>query len=228
VKLKRPLYGPDEPKGPSRGSDVVAIKRALSKVETDFFPRPAAGFDEVYNRKTAAAVKVFQRLNKIEATGDVGQPTLDALVPFMDSRARSFYTKFELPPAEPKLVEPYQGFESLHHELWDAYSLGRTEYALGDGPGLASGTYNPASTLPSGAKSDHAFFPAWAFDLDIGPDTGFANVKARGFFEELVRRQAELGIEYVILGDKIWSRAKGLHAYTGGGHENHVHVSGSH
>lgn len=36
------------------------------------------------------------------------------------------------------------------------------------------------------------------------------------------------GIHYVILGDKIWSTERGLHAYTAGGHESHVHVSGAH
>jgi hypothetical protein len=84
------------------------------------------------------------------------------------------------------------------------------------------GTYNPASTLPGGGKSDHAHYPARAFDLGIEPDTGWNNLTARAFFNQMVDHPA---VEYVILGDKIWSRSRGLHEYTAGGHLNHLHVS---
>lgn len=97
MKLKRPLYGPDDPRGPSRGRDVVAIKRGLWKVEERFFPRPAAGFDDVYNRKTAFAVKTFQRIESIDPTGHFGQRTLDALEPYMDAYALSMYRRFVVP-----------------------------------------------------------------------------------------------------------------------------------
>src|SRR3990172_8293087 len=60
MTLKRPLYGPSDPRGPSRGRDVLIVKRSLHRVEENFFPRPDAGFTEVYNEKTAAAVEVFQ------------------------------------------------------------------------------------------------------------------------------------------------------------------------
>lgn len=97
MKLKRPLYGPDDPRGPSRGRDVVAIKRGLWKVEDRFFPRPPAGFDDVYNRKTAFAVKTFQRIADIDPTGHFGQATLDALEPYMDAYARRMYERFKVP-----------------------------------------------------------------------------------------------------------------------------------
>lgn len=86
------------------------------------------------------------------------------------------------------------------------------------------GTYNPASTLPGGGPSDHAHYPADAFDAGFSPPSGWGNESARAFFEKMVGRA---GIHYAILGDKIWSTDKGLHAYGAGGHENHVHVSGS-
>lgn len=125
---------------------------------------------------------------------------------------------------KPKLIEPYQGFESLHRSLWDIYSFGR-RLNLGDAPRLASGTYAAGSTLPGGGKSDHAFYPAFAFDLDIGPDTGWANLPARAFALEAATRPE---VEYVILGDRIHTNdGRGWHAYTAGGHLNHVHVSGN-
>ncbi len=123
-----------------------------------------------------------------------------------------------LPPPKPKLVEPRQGFASLHKSLWEAYSLGR-DMGLTD-----LGTYNPASTLPGGGKSDHAVYPALAFDLGFTPQIGQKHPTARAFFQQMIGRPE---VEYVILGDLIWSRGRGVHSYTSGGHLNHVHVSGN-
>lgn len=223
MKLRRPLYGPGDPRGPSRGRDVVAVKRGLNKVERDFFPRPEPGFDHVFNQKTADAVKTFQRINDIDATGHFGQASLDALWPYMDAYARLMYRTYVPPkpkPVPPPLVEPKQGWASLHPSLHAAYSIGRT---LGFSD---LGTYNPASRLPSGAPSDHAVSPALAFDLGIDPDTGYDHDAARAYFHTLIGRP-EIG--YVILGERIWSRVRaseGVRRYTAGGHENHVHVSG--
>lgn len=106
MRLKRPLYGPDHPESSSRGRDVIAVKRGLSKVEESFFPRPAAGFDDVYNAKTADAVKTFQRLHDIRATGHFGQATLDALWPYMDAYARYSYWRYKVPEPGPAMASP--------------------------------------------------------------------------------------------------------------------------
>lgn len=106
---------------------------------------------------------------------------------------------------------------SLHSSLWTAYSDALTTKGL-----FSLGTYNPASKLPSGLPSDHAVYPAYAFDIGFDPDTGWANPVARAYAERTAKR---LEVEYVILGNKIhidgaWK------TYTGGGHLDHVHVSG--
>lgn len=102
MKLKRPLYGPDHPSGPTRGKDVVAVKRGLWRHPAIEFARPAAGFDDVYNRKTARAISRLQRLVGIDDTGNMGQPTFDEVWPHIDSRGRGFYTDFM--PAQPAIV----------------------------------------------------------------------------------------------------------------------------
>lgn len=115
------------------------------------------------------------------------------------------------------LVEPKQGWNSLRRDLWEAFSIGRNR-------GLTDlGTYNPASRLPSGAPSDHAVYPAVAFDLGFTPATGWNNLKASTYAREMAKRPE---VEYVICGDRIWSVSRGWHPYTAGGHEGHVHVSG--
>lgn len=165
-----------------------------------------------------------------KAAGKAGLPRYGVIGPALfaamwragayDARARDLLERF-VEQRKPKLIEPWQGWDSLHPSLWQVYSLGR-RMGLADGPGLASGTYNPASRLPSGRLSDHAVYPALAFDLDIGPDTGWQNLKARGFF---LAARLDPNVEYLILGDKIWSRGA-LRAYSYGGHLNHVHCSG--
>lgn len=114
-------------------------------------------------------------------------------------------------------IAPRQGWGSLDPSLHKAFSLGRSM-------GLSDlGTYNPASRLPSGDPSDHARYPAGAFDLGVTPAIGMQHPVGRVYFEAMVGRPE---VEYVILGDVIWSRARGRHRYTAGEHMNHVHVSG--
>lgn len=119
------------------------------------------------------------------------------------------------------LTEPRQGFGSLVTALWPAYTLARR---LGM-PDL--GTYNPSSTLPGGGKSDHAYSPARAFDVGLAKARGGKSGRevARWFFRQMIDRPE---VEYVIFEAKIWSRDRGLHAYTAGGHDGHVHVSFRH
>lgn len=156
-------------------------------------------------RKYKAAFDARYREGVLQAIRDAGAP--DVPIPS--------------DPSSRNLVEPNQGFDSLHRNLWVPYSIGRSRpYNFTD-----LGTHNPASRLPGGGLSDHAINPARAFDLGITPATGWNNLLARQYVQSMANRDE---IEYVILGNAIWSRSRGWHAYTSGGHENHVHVSGRH
>jgi len=225
MKLKRQMYGPDDPRGPTKGADVQILKWGLWKYEDNFFKPPP--HDQIYNAVTAQAVKTLQQLERGKgnttikvATGNVGQPTWDVVWNYLDAYRKYRYLLFKVPvPPPPILVEPRQGWASLVKELWGDYSLARNM-------GLTDlGTYNPSSKLPSGAPSDHAYFPAYAFDVGFTPQTGMNNQIAKAFFNSMVGRPE---VSYVICGNSIWSQEKGLHSYTYGGHEGHVHVSGIH
>lgn len=119
---------------------------------------------------------------------------------------------------KPILVEPRQGWESLAKVLWPAYSEAMLTAGMSD-----LGTYNPYSRLPSGKPSAHASWPARAFDVGIEPDTGWANLPARTLAQSLARRPE---IVQVILGNEIYTTARGWHSWNGGGHQNHIHVQG--
>lgn len=119
-----------------------------------------------------------------------------------------------------KLVEPQQGFKSLHEDLWLAYSMGRKR-------GFTDlGTH----ALKAG---DHGFWPAWAFDL--GRKNRFYNL---GWNYLVARKLAllywehheALHINYVILGRRIISRKHPTwRPYErDSSHDWHIHVSGHH
>jgi hypothetical protein len=96
----------------------------LWKVEDNFFPRPPAGFDDVYNVKAVDAVTIFQRLSDLPATGIFNQATLDDLAPYMDAYAKLMYLSYIPPrpkPQVPALGPVYSGgasvlLHSLTHE----------------------------------------------------------------------------------------------------------------
>lgn len=208
MKLKRPLRGSEI------GADVRMVQRALNKWTRPGVEIPTNGR---YDFRTIDRMVGFQLEQNIKpASGNFGQVTLDHLWPFFDAYGRWTYRRYE--PL--KLVEPDQGWGSLDKTLWAAYSMCRNA-----GSQFTDlGTYNPASRLPSGAPSDHAVYPAMAFDIGIEPNTGWNNLKARALALRLVKLPA---IEYVILGNRIWTDwRKVWGAYYSGGHYNHIHVSG--
>jgi hypothetical protein len=189
---------------------VEAAKRGVAAFYKEKMPPPVVS--RFFGPFFLTKVKRFQKDNGVSQSGVIGPITWGKLEPYLDSRAKDLLT-----PSVVKLVEPKQGFSSLDKSLWQAYSIGRNM-------GLTDlGTYNPASTLPGGGPSDHSVFPAFAFDLGFSPQTGYGNFTARKFFLAMVGRKE---VEYVILGNKIWSKSRGLHDYTAGNHDNHVHVSG--
>ncbi len=216
--MKRPLFHA-KPKGPTYGFDVKITKFAVHRYDSKLLPKPAAGFTKTFGSALYEALRKIQKREGIPASGDVGQATWDVLWKYLDAYRRAQYLAWKLPviPIPKPPVEPTQSFASLHESLWEAYSIGRNM-------GLSDlGTYNRASRLPGGGPSDHAVYPAYAFDLGISPHNGYDNETGRRFFQMMTKRTE---IKYVILGNRIWSSSQGLRSYTSGGHENHVHASG--
>ena len=212
LKLKAPLM---------RGKDVDAHGRAMHRYLKDgqlaaYTRQPDAMRETFGIGKRTLAKKAAKKAGLLQ-TGWLGPNLYDAMrdADAYDAVCDKLLLEYT-ESVKPKLVEPDQGFESLHPSLWKAYTIGRNM-------GLTDlGTFNPASRLPSGAASDHAVYPAFAFDLGIDPDTGWNNLKARTYVQRVVGKPE---IEYVILGSRIWT-SRGWGSYTAGGHYNHVHVSG--
>jgi hypothetical protein len=229
------------------GKDVEAAKRAVYRAmgrgELSSFVKKPDAVRRFYGWGFAKVVRQLQKNNKLPITGKIDDKTYAWLKrnKWYDQAALDLEREWwkeeearlekkrlaaEKAAAEKKMKElaakytPNQGWRSLHSSLHKAYTIGRS-YGFSD-----LGTYNGASLLPSGARSDHAVYPAFAFDLGIDPDLGWYHEKARQYVQHLANNAYELGVEYVILGDKIWSRYNGWGYYGSGGHMNHIHVSG--
>lgn len=201
--------------GVTPGRDIYAHKRAIDRLLKDgklkdLESKPTSVQDTFQKEWTARVEKAQAKLG-LKEDGSIGPVTHAALLPYFDAKAKKALDSYA-PPVPTGPVEPKQGWMSLDRSLWDEFSLGRNM-------GLSDlGTYNPNSVLPgSGRPSDHALHPALAFDLGGDHDT------LRAFFKRMVGRDT---VGYVIFDNDIWSQAKGLHAYSLGGHDTHVHVSG--
>lgn len=205
-----------------KGSDCEGVARALCREGSGAalveFNKQTAERRQSWNQQKSDWLKKFERTlgGDFSVDGIYGKGVHERLEPHFDARAAQFMADWKPPP--PPLIEPKQGFGSLHSSLHEPYSIGR-RMGLFD-----LGTYNPASKLPSGRPSDHAVLPAMAFDLGFDPDIGFDHDSARSFFYAMAAQPKV--VEYVILGSRIWVAGAGTHAYYSGGHENHAHVSG--
>lgn len=117
-----------------------------------------------------------------------------------------------------KLVEPRQGWDSLHASLHLAYSMGiaRSFYDVG--------TY-------AAKPGDHGMWPARAFDLRrkgwVGR-FGYGWVAAQLLARHYWKHHVALNLDYVIVGRKIISRRHPTwRPYTrDSSHDWHLHVSG--
>ncbi len=208
----------------SPGKDVEASKRAVyrylggSRLRT-LMSRPVAvrrTFGAFFTRDVLAARRRLRLPARPQVDAAMWQALERAGAPdaYAEQLLAEYQAEHKPKPPPPK---PVQGPPSLHRSLWPLWQLAREQ-------GFTNlGDYNPASRLPSGAPSDHAVYPARAFDSGFSPATGYANYQARKLFDAATNDSA---VEYVILGDRIWTRQGGRQTYSFGGHEGHVHCSG--
>lgn len=115
VPFERPLYPPKSGKGTKDGSDVIAVKRAISRL--GYWPWQQ--FDDSYSNFFSHAVAKFQKDNKLEGTGYYGRPTHEIL------------TKKRIPKG---LANQYEfAFDQYSINLYKGYEdLSETEEILRD------------------------------------------------------------------------------------------------
>jgi Putative peptidoglycan binding domain len=77
------------------GKDVVAVKRMIARADVGYEPNIENGqIGEVFGKKLQAAVKRFQRKNKLKVDGEVGYMTTKALVKLADARDGKLLSDF--------------------------------------------------------------------------------------------------------------------------------------
>lgn len=113
-KIKRPMYPPGHPKGPTSGKDVQIMKWAVHRYETGLLPRPEQGFTEDFGPALKQALKVvIQPAEGISATGAIGQATFDVLWQYLDDYRRQQYRRWS-PPAPPPSLPPVPSLGQLY------------------------------------------------------------------------------------------------------------------
>jgi hypothetical protein len=199
MRLKRIMHGVHGDKPPTIGKDVEILKSGLTRygrqsgAGEDFFPKPPAGYDPVYNSKTVDAVRTLQELERGSgntaikaATGDTGQPTWDVIWQYLDAFRRMQYRAFRVPapkPAVPDLGPIYQGGKSiLLHDLTHETAGVPGFPALDDGWVAGRVVIAPENlkvTEQSGSAGGDAFFARgastieyWIGHLVYAPPTG--------------------------------------------------------
>jgi hypothetical protein len=103
--LKRPMYGPNRPKGPTVGKDVAIAKFGIHRYEMGLLPKPENGFTENFGRALQEAVEVIQKQENIQPTGNIGQATFDIIWDYLDDYRRLQYKNFKVPPPKPPPVK---------------------------------------------------------------------------------------------------------------------------
>jgi len=106
VNLKRAMYGPNRPKGPTVGKDVQIMKFGVNRYEAELLPEPPGGYTTTFgDALQEALVKVLQPQENIPATGNIGQATFDVIWEYLDDYRRSQYRNFKVPPPKPPPVK---------------------------------------------------------------------------------------------------------------------------
>jgi putative peptidoglycan binding protein len=103
IALKRPMYCPSDPRGPTVGQDVQIAKFGIGRYETGLLPKPAGGYTQTFGQAMEDAVNVIQRSEGIEATGNIGKATWEVIWKYLDAYRRWQYRRWSPPIPVPNL-----------------------------------------------------------------------------------------------------------------------------
>lgn len=168
MKIKRQLFGPEHPKGPSVGRDVKDfVKRCLHRAANQealgdrFFPVPKGGFDPIYNEKTENAIETLRHFQgRAPIHGPFRQDDLDALWVYADAYARRAYRLWTAPKPMTKEDEQWEVMLSAMQSC-DKLSAG---YLLGGGHGKPLSSVEYDDYLDCSSSSSLVLWKAGMFE----------------------------------------------------------------
>ncbi len=163
TKPRYPFVRPLIP-GVEKGTDVQAIKRALSRVGL----MPWVKFDNVYNKTTQTAVKKFQWSHDLEGTGNYGEATHDKLVAAKAVDPHVGETSFDAYAGELLWAEYTKRHEdpalAKARELLAVCHRFTGSYLYGGGHGVPLAKINYDAGLDCSSSTSKALFDVDLFD----------------------------------------------------------------
>jgi hypothetical protein len=189
MRLKRPMFAPGHPKGPTFGKDVQIMKFAVHRYEMGLLPKPVTGFTKNFGPALKEALmKVIQPREGIRATGSIGQATFDVLWQYLDAYRKLQYTTWTVPVIPkpvpvPALGPLYQGGASVLNHSLTHNTDGIPHYPAYDDGWIAGRTVLAVEVMrvteQSSSQGGDAFFSEgksalgyWYGHLAVAPATG--------------------------------------------------------
>lgn len=158
IALKRPLYCPSDPRGPTLGKDVAIAKFGMGRYEDNLLPKPKGGYTQRFGKAMEEAVRIIQRMEHIPVTGNIGTQTWAILWPRLDAYRRWQYRNFQVP-----LTFEEKAWEKLLTAMqeMDAHTAG---YQLGAGHGIPLSEFNIYGKSDCSSSTSAALYQAGLFE----------------------------------------------------------------
>lgn len=158
IKLKRAMYCPSDSRGPTVGQDVQIAKFGIGRYETNILPKPKLGYTRTFGKQMEEAVRLIQRREQIDVTGNIGAETWEVIWQQLDAYRRLLYSRFEIP----KTFEE-RAWEKLLASMVEM-SVNTPGYLLGGGHGIPLSEVSSRQRLDCSSSTSLALFEAGLFE----------------------------------------------------------------
>jgi hypothetical protein len=156
--LKRPMFAPSDPRGPTVGKDVQIAKFGLGRYPNSPLPKPAAGYSRTFGEQMAIAVAHLQKREGLPVTRNIGHPTWAVIWKYLDAYRRWQYRNWTIPTTFEQ--QAWEKFLDVIQEL-SAHTPG---YLLGGGHGVHLDRVSAYQRLDCSSSTSKALYEAGLFE----------------------------------------------------------------
>lgn len=157
IALKRPMYCPSDPRGPTIGKDVQIAKFGIGRYRKGILPKPASGYSYTFGQAMEEAVQEIQQKEGIPASRNIGESTWEVIWGYLDAYRRWQYRNWK-PPLSVQEQAWVQLLAAM--QFLDAHTPG---YKLGGGHGVPLSQVSAYQALDCSSSTSKALYEAGLF-----------------------------------------------------------------